>query len=169
MRGIHLNSAHSAERCAKNAAQNTDARPSYYTGRPETKDSLVIKKYINKMLFYIITTDIKTFFYITPLEIQALVVLCDEFLFACIAEICCQFSEPVFNYLLQFIDTHARVAQTLLQVCEEVKITWSQIWTIGRMEKSPSQSQQVAYFLINPCIMCMFPLACTIDTECTLL
>jgi hypothetical protein len=53
-----LNSPQSAERCAKTAAQNTDARPSYYTGRPETKDEK--KKLIQlKMLFYIITTDMK--------------------------------------------------------------------------------------------------------------
>jgi hypothetical protein len=27
-------------------------------------------------------------------------------------------------------------AQKLLQVCEQVKITWSQVWTVGRMEKN---------------------------------
>jgi hypothetical protein len=44
-----------------------------------------------------------------------------------------------FNHLLQFIIAmHARVAQKLLEMCEKVKITWSQVWTVGRKEKSPS-------------------------------
>jgi hypothetical protein len=58
----------------------------------------VIKK-INKIkkIIYIITTDIKSFFYIIPIKIQALVISCDEFLYVRIIEICCQFIELVFN------------------------------------------------------------------------
>jgi hypothetical protein len=59
---------------------------------------------IRKIYIYIITADIKSFFYIIPIKIQALTI----FLYACILEICCQFTEPVFNLLLHFfIATHA--------------------------------------------------------------
>jgi hypothetical protein len=70
------------------------------------------------------------------MKIQALV-LCDEFLCACIVEISHQSIELVFNHLLCFfIATHARAARKLLhQVCEQVKITCSLVWTVGRMEK----------------------------------
>jgi hypothetical protein len=61
-------------------------------------------------IFYIITTDLKSFFYIIPMKIQTLVVSCDEFVYACIIEICCQSSELVFNRLHIFIATHARAA-----------------------------------------------------------
>jgi hypothetical protein len=47
---------------------------------------------------YIITTDLKSFFYIISMKIQALV-SCDEFLYACNVEICRQSIEPVFNPL----------------------------------------------------------------------
>jgi hypothetical protein len=43
-----------------------------------------------KKIFYIITTELKPFFYIIPMKIQAPVVSCDEFLYACIVEICRQ-------------------------------------------------------------------------------
>jgi hypothetical protein len=57
------------------------------------------------------------------MKIQALVISCDEFLYAYIVEICRQSTEPVFNRLRHFfIATHARAAQKLLQVCEQVKI-----------------------------------------------
>jgi hypothetical protein len=47
------------------------------------------------------------------MKIQALV-LCDEFLYAYIVEICRQSTEPVFNRLLHFfIITHARTAQKI--------------------------------------------------------
>jgi hypothetical protein len=55
-----------------------------------------------KNYFYIITTDLKSFFYITPMKMQAPVISYDEFLYACIVEICCQSTEPVFNRLLHF-------------------------------------------------------------------
>jgi hypothetical protein len=71
------------------------------------------------------------------MKIQALVILCDEFLYACIVEICRQSIEPVlYRFLHFFIATHVRVAQKLLQVCEQVKITWNQVWTVGRMGKN---------------------------------
>jgi hypothetical protein len=41
-------------------------------------------------------------------------------------------SNRLFHF---FIATHAHVAQQLLQV----KITWSQVWTVGRMEKNMFQ------------------------------
>jgi hypothetical protein len=96
-----------------------------YVGHPESKDRLVIKKIMNKInFFYIITTDLRSFFYIIAVKIQALIVLCDKFLYACIVEICRQFTEPVFQCLLHiYIATHAHVAQKLLQACEQVKIT----------------------------------------------
>jgi hypothetical protein len=59
----------------------------------------------------------------TPMKIQALVVSCNEFLYASIVEIYRQSTELVLT--VNFIATHARVAQKLLQVCEQVKITWS--------------------------------------------
>jgi hypothetical protein len=75
-----------------------------------------------------------SFFYIISMKIQALVILCDEFLYTCIVEICRQSVEPVFNCLLHiFIATHPHIAQQLLQVCEQVKITWSQVQTVGRI------------------------------------
>jgi hypothetical protein len=71
------------------------------------------------------------------MKIQALVLSCDEFLYACIVEICRQSIELVFNHLRHFfITTHAHAAQKLLQVCGEVKITWSRVLTVGRMVKS---------------------------------
>jgi hypothetical protein len=55
------------------------------------------------------------------MKIQALVVSCDEFQYACIIKICCQSTEPVFNCLLHFfIATHVCAAQKPLQVCESV-------------------------------------------------
>jgi hypothetical protein len=71
-----------------------------------------------KHLFYIITADLKSLFYIISMKIWALFVLCGKFLYACIVEICHQ-SLTVF-----FIAIHARATQKLLQVCEQVKITW---------------------------------------------
>jgi hypothetical protein len=48
------------------------------------------------------------------------------------------------------IATHARAAQKLLQVCEQVKITWSQVRIVGRMKtKRPKQCQQVARVLVS--------------------
>jgi hypothetical protein len=56
------------------------------------------------------------------MKIQAFVVSCDEILYACIVEICSQSNEVVFNCLFRFfIATHARAAQKLLQMCEQVK------------------------------------------------
>ena len=66
-----------------------------------------------------ITTDIKSFFYKIPMKIQAFAVSCDEFLYACIIEICHQSIESVFSCLLHFfIATHVCGSQKLLQVCE---------------------------------------------------
>jgi hypothetical protein len=82
--------------------------------------------------FYNITTDLKSFFYIIRMKIQAPVASCDEFPYPCIMEICRQSIESVFNRLLHFfIATHARAAQKLLQV----KGTWSRVRTVGRMKK----------------------------------
>jgi hypothetical protein len=68
---------------------------------------------------------------------QALVVSYGEFHYACIVEICHQSNELVFNHLLHFfIVTHVHAAQKLLQVCVQVKITWSQVQTVGRMGKN---------------------------------
>jgi hypothetical protein len=56
-----------------------------YEGHPESKDCLVLKKNkcINeKNLFYIITADLKSFFYVIPMKIHALITLCDKFLHA---------------------------------------------------------------------------------------
>lgn len=46
------------------------------------------------------------FFYIISFKILALAISCEEFLYACITDICCQSIEPVFNHLLQFYITH---------------------------------------------------------------
>jgi hypothetical protein len=70
------------------------------------------------------------------MNIQALVVSCDEFLYAQIVEICRQSTEPVFNQHNFFIPNHTHATQNLLQVCEQVKITWSQFWTVGRIKKN---------------------------------
>jgi mannose/fructose-specific phosphotransferase system component IIA len=44
--------------------------------------------------------------------------------------------ETVFNPLLHsFIATHARAAKKVLQVCEQVKITWSHVRTVDKEEK----------------------------------
>jgi hypothetical protein len=74
------------------------------------------------------------------MKIQELVVSCDEFLYACIVEICHQSTEAVFNHLLHFfIITHLYAAQKLHQMCEQVKITCSQVQTVGWMEKVPGK------------------------------
>jgi hypothetical protein len=52
------------------------------------------------------------------MKIPAVVVSCDQSLYACIVEICLQSTE--LNHLLHFIVTHARVSQKLLQMCEKV-------------------------------------------------
>jgi hypothetical protein len=49
-----------------------------------------------------VITDLKSFFYIVPMKIQALVTSCDEFLYACSTEIRYQSTEPVFNPLMRF-------------------------------------------------------------------
>jgi hypothetical protein len=60
------------------------------------------------------------------MKIQARVLSCDEFLYACTVEICRQSTKSVFNRLIHFfIVTNALAAQKLLQACEQVKITWS--------------------------------------------
>jgi hypothetical protein len=69
------------------------------------------------------------------MKIHAPVASCDEFLHVCIVEICRQSTESVFNHLHFFTTTHARATQKLLQVCEQGKITWSQVRTVGRMKK----------------------------------
>jgi hypothetical protein len=70
------------------------------------------------------------------MKIRALLISCDEFLYAWIIEICRQSIEPVFNPLRRsFIATHARAAQKLLLVCEQVKITWSQVRTVRKTVK----------------------------------
>jgi hypothetical protein len=92
------------------------------------------------------------------MKIQTLVVSCDEFMYACIIEIYHHSIEPVFNRLLHFfIATHVCSTQKLLQTCEQVKITWIQIRTIGRMGKNvPSKvpAQMLCatglYFLDDP-------------------
>jgi hypothetical protein len=71
------------------------------------------------------------------MKIQALVLSYDESLYVSIVEVCCQSIELVFNHLLHFfIATRVCAAQKLLQVCEQVKITWSQDQTLGRMEEN---------------------------------
>jgi hypothetical protein len=61
-----------------------------------------------KTIFHII----KSFLYLIPKKIQALVILCDEFLDACIVEICRQSIKLVLHRLLHFfIATHARATQ----------------------------------------------------------
>jgi hypothetical protein len=78
------------------------------------------------------------------MKIQALVT-CDEFLCTCITNLPLVYWS---NRLLHvFIATHARVAQKRLQVCEEVKITWSQVRTVGSMGggEATRQSQQIAH------------------------
>jgi hypothetical protein len=75
-------------------------------------------------------------FYIIPMKVQAFVISCDVFLYVCIVEICRQSTEPVFNRLLHFfIVNHARAAQELFQVYEQVKMTWSQVRITGGMGK----------------------------------
>jgi hypothetical protein len=83
-----------------------------YIGHPVSKDRLVIKKNkwikLKTNLFYIITADIKSFFYVIPMKVQSLVISCNKFLYGCIVQICRQSTEPVFNCLLYvFIATHA--------------------------------------------------------------
>lgn len=63
-------------------------------------------------------------------------ILCDAFLYASTVEICRQSMEPVFNRLHFFIATYAHATQKLLLVCEQVKITWIQVWTVRRMVKN---------------------------------
>jgi hypothetical protein len=76
------------------------------------------------------------------MKIRALVISCDERLYACTIEICRQSIAPVFNHLLHsFIATHVRAVHKLLQVCEQVKIAWSQVRTVGRMGKKTSQAK----------------------------
>lgn len=69
---------------------------------------------IEKQDLYIITT-IVNIFYIIPTKIQALVLLCDEFLYYCIVEIC---TKNCFIYIY-----------------EQVKNTWGQVQTLGKVEK----------------------------------
>lgn len=65
------------------------------------------------------------------MKIQTLVILCDEFLFACIAEVCCESTEPAFNHILHFfIATCVHDAPELIQVREQVKIPLSQVRTV---------------------------------------
>jgi hypothetical protein len=91
---------------------------------------------IKKLVSYIITVDLKSFFYIIPMKIQALV-SCDEFQYACVLEICRQSAELGFKHHFHFfIATHVHAAQKLFQVCEQVKITWSQVQTVGAMIKN---------------------------------
>jgi hypothetical protein len=70
-----------------------------------------------------------------------------SYYYVCIVEICHRFTQPVFNNLHFFITTHARATQKLLQVCEQEKITCSQVRTVRRMKKKTSQVQfrQVLY------------------------
>jgi hypothetical protein len=75
------------------------------------------------------------------MKIQALVISCEEFLYACIVEIYRQSIDPVFNHLLHFfITAHSHATQKQLQVCEQVKITWSQVRTIGIGKKCLKQN-----------------------------
>jgi hypothetical protein len=90
----------------------------------------------------------------------------DEFLYAYIIEICRKSSEPV-----NFIATHVRTAQELLQVCEQVKITWSQVWTVGTMEKNvpgkvikQCMGASGLYFLDNPRFTSQDRVAVTLKT-----
>lgn len=88
------------------------------------------------------------FIYIIPKKIQTLV-LCDEFLYACVAELCRQSTELVFNPSSSLHHrTLARTVQKLFQVCnEQVKIISSQFRTARRTgkKKRPRQSQRVAH------------------------
>jgi hypothetical protein len=77
-----------------------------------------------------ITADLKLFFYINPMKIQALVLLCGKFQYACIEKSI----EPVLTIF--FVAPHARATQKLLHVCKQVKITWRQVRNIGRMERN---------------------------------
>jgi hypothetical protein len=76
------------------------------------------------------------------MKILAFVISCDKFQYVCIVEIYREFTEPVLNCLLHFfVTTFARAAQKLLQVCEEMKMTWSHVRTLGRMKKKRSQAK----------------------------
>jgi hypothetical protein len=83
----------------------------------KVKTVWLLKKLMKlKKIFHIVITNLKSFFCIFPTKIQALV-SCDEFLYACIVEICRQSTEPVFDRLLHVcIATRARAVQKLLKV-----------------------------------------------------
>jgi hypothetical protein len=75
------------------------------------------------------------------MKIQEIVISCDEFLYACIIEICFQSTEAVFDRLLHSVNvTHICAAQKLHEVGEQVKSACNQVQTVGRMGKSPSTS-----------------------------
>jgi hypothetical protein len=59
--------------------------------------------------FYAITRDLRSFFYIISMKIQALVVSCDKFLCACIIEVCHQSIEAVSVF------TSALLPMTVMQ------------------------------------------------------
>jgi hypothetical protein len=82
------------------------------------------------------------------MKIRALVTFCDEFLYARIIEICCQSTESAFNHLHFFIATHVCAAQRLIKVCQQVKITWSQVWTVG-WKKTPHASVMRKWSLLS--------------------
>jgi hypothetical protein len=54
---------------------------------------------MKRNIFNVINKNLKSFFFIILMKIQAFVVSCDEFLYACIVEICCQSTESAFNHL----------------------------------------------------------------------
>jgi hypothetical protein len=82
------------------------------------------------------------FIYIIPKKIQTLV-SCDEFLYACVVELCRQSTELVFNTSsLLHHRTYARTVQKLFQVFnEQVKIISGQVRTARRTGKKSVQGK----------------------------
>jgi hypothetical protein len=104
---------------------------------------------------YIIASDLKSFFCLIPMKIQALVLWCDEFLHTCIVEIFRQSIEPVFDRL-HFITAHVHASQKLLQMWETSENHLDPgLYSREDEKKCPRQSQHMCanslYFLDDPC------------------
>jgi hypothetical protein len=112
-----------------------------YVGSPENKDCLVIKKVNEYIKNFILHHYDRPFLHNSYEDSRSCIVW--EFLYGCIIEIWCQYIEPVYNSLPHFfVLILALAAPKLLQVCEQVKFTLSQIRTVGRRmgKKHPRQS-----------------------------